>query len=87
MLCRWPLYAEFLVVAVAVPFVLAVVMTFCAQVGIMLPVRIAAQEFFGYLNFLLHAGGKHGILLKLISREATCFHLVRRRKVADGSYE
>lgn len=53
----------------------------------MLPVRIAAQEFFGYLNFLLHAGRKHGILLKLISREATCFHLVRRRKVADGSYE
>lgn len=32
-LCRWPLYAEFLVVAVAVPFVLAVVMTFCAQVA------------------------------------------------------
>ena len=28
---RWPLYGEFLLVAVAVPFVLAVVMTFCAQ--------------------------------------------------------
>ena len=31
MLCRWPLWAEFLVVAVAVPFALALVMTFCAQ--------------------------------------------------------
>lgn len=33
LLRRWPLYAEFLVVAVAVPFVLAVAMTFCAQVA------------------------------------------------------
>lgn len=48
---------------------------------------MSAHEFFRYLNFLLHADGKHGILLTLISREATCFHLVRRRKVADGSYE
>lgn len=42
-----------------------------------------------FLNtvFFVHLHRKHGILLKLISREATCFHLVRRRKVADGSYE
>lgn len=45
------------------------------------------KKYFSNNVFFVYLQRKHGILLKLISREANCFHLVRCRKVADGSYE